>query len=268
VGFTRLRRPPAPTDAERARSIACRGGTAALVGTGAPEAVVPLVHQVRADGSALLLLDASEPLLDRVEDAPRGELPVMLELTDRAPVELREPVRGVLWITGWLRLLDPAAERRAAVRMAEERPHPRLLDLGHGARLVRLHASSAVISDAEGSAPLSVVDLAGARPDPFCRMEGHWLAHLETAHPEVFDALARHLPHTLRDLAGARVRPLGVDRCGIRLRIEAAERDHDVRLAWRGGATTVDELRVELARLVGCPFRTAQTPPPAVADEV
>lgn len=264
MGTTRLRRPPAPTAAERARSIACRGGTASLVGTGAPGTVEPLVHQVRADGSALLLLDSTERLLDRIDDAPRGELPVMLELTDRAAVDLREPVRGILWVTGWLRLLDPDAQRRTAVRMAEERPHPRLLDLGHGAHLVRLHAGSVVISDAEGSAPLSIVELAAARPDPFCRMEAGWLTHLEDAHPEVFAALARHLPPTLRDLPGSRIRPLGVDRCGLRLRIETRERDHDVRLAWQGstgqgGANTVDELRVELGRLVGCPFRTTQS---------
>ena len=48
MGSTRLRRPPAPTDAERARSLALRGGAAALVGTGSAP-VSPLVHHVRAE---------------------------------------------------------------------------------------------------------------------------------------------------------------------------------------------------------------------------
>lgn len=93
VGGTRLRRPPAPADAERARSLATRGGTATLVGTGSPAPAAPLVHHVRADGSAVLLLADDEPLLERVRT---GRAAVMLELADRAPVDLREPVRGLL----------------------------------------------------------------------------------------------------------------------------------------------------------------------------
>jgi hypothetical protein len=237
--------------------MTARGGGAALVGTGAREPTIPLVHHVHADGSAVLLLDRDEPVFNQVLSAPRDELPVMLELSDRAPVELREPIRGVLWITGWLRLPAPGTERSLALRAAEERPHPRWLDLGHGAHVVRLHPGSAVLSDAEGSAALTPVDLAAARPDPFCRMERQWLGHLEEAHPEVFGALARHLPPVLRDVQGARVRPLGVDRCGLRLRVEAPDRDHDVRLAWQGQIDTVDQLRVQLQRMVGCPFRVS-----------
>ncbi|WP_181783928.1 DUF2470 domain-containing protein, partial [Pseudonocardia pini] len=104
-------------------------------------------------------------------------------------------------------------------------------------------------------AALAPVDLAAAQPDPFCRIEDHWLSHLEDAHPEVFDALARHLPAPLRHTLGARVRPLGVDRCGLRLRVETTDGDHDVRLAWQEEARTADELRTQLGLLVGCPFR-------------
>lgn len=254
MGTTRLRRPPAPTDAERARSIAVRGGTASLVGTGAPPAV-PLVHQVRADGSAVLLLADDEPVLDRIRDSAGGEFAAMLELADRAPVDLREPVRALLWITGRLRIPTAEDARRVALQVAHELPHPELLGLGHGATLVRMDPTSAVLSDAEGSAALTPVEIAAARPDPFCRYEQHWLAHLEHAHGAVFTALARHLPPTLRDRAGARVRPLGVDRCGLRLRVETPERDHDVRLAWQNPITTMEELRDQLTLLVGCPLR-------------
>ena len=253
MGTTRLRRPPAPSDAERARSVAARGGTASLVGTGAP-ASTPLVHQVRADGSAALLLDDADPVLELLE-ARGGELSAMLELTDRAPVELREPVRALLWVTGRIRLPEAAAARRIAVQVADVQPHPDLLRLGHGATLVRLDPGFAVISDAEGTAALTPVELAAARPDPFCHYERPWLAHLEQAHPEVFGALVRYLPAPLRDRREARVRPLAVDRCGLRLRVETAEGDHDVRLAWRDGAHTVPELRTQMGLLVGCPFR-------------
>lgn len=254
--------PPAPSAAERARSLAARGGAAALVGTGCP-AVVPLVHHVRADGSAILLLADDEPLLRRMTAAALGELAVMLELADRAPVDLREPVRGLLWITGWAWLPDPAAARRMALQVADVHPQDRLLDLGHGATLVRLDPGSAVLSDGDGCAALRPVDLAAARPDPFCRMESHWLNHLEDAHPEVVLALTRHLPATLQR-RGARVRPLGVDRFGLRLRVEAPNGDHDVRLAFPDPVTTPEGLREQISRLVACPTASRARPgPPA-----
>jgi hypothetical protein len=230
-----------------------------LVGTGAPESA-PLVHHVRADGSAVLLLLDDDPVLDMIRRAPGGESPAMLELADHAPVALREPVRALLWITGRLRLPDAHSARRIALQVADVRPHPDLLLLGHGATLVRLDPSSAVLSDAEGSAALAPVELAGARPDPFCRYESQWLMHLEEAHPEVLAMLARHLPPWLRELRGSRLRPLGVDRCGLRLRVETSEAgrapraDHDVRLAWREEARTVDELRVQMGLLLSCPL--------------
>lgn len=256
MGSTRPRRPPVPSAAERARSVAARGGTACLVGTGGPQAA-PLVHHVRADGSAVLLLDDDEPVLHAIRAARGADFAAMLELTDRAPVDLREPVRALLWITGRLRIPPPDLARRIALQVADVRPHGDLLRLEHGATLVRLDPGSAVLSDAEGSAALSPVELAAAWPDPFCCFEGHWLAHLEHAHPDVLGVLVRHLPPALRDLRGARLRPLGVDRYGLRLRVEAPDRDHDVRLAWAEQATTVDELRVQMHRLVGCPMRRA-----------
>ena len=255
--------------------MAARGGTAALVGTGCA-ASIPLVHHVRGDGSAILLLSDDEPLLSRLReggparcpgvvpsDDRRGELAVMLELTDRAPVDLREPVRGLLWIMGWLWLPDRAAARRMALQVADVHPQDRLLDLGHGATLVRLDPGSAVLSDGDGSAALRPVDLAAARPDPFCCMEDQWLNHLEDAHPEVVLALTRHLPLTLRG-RGARVRPLGVDRFGLRLRVEAPDTDHDVRLAFPTPAATPEELREQVSQLVACPIASRARPgPPA-----
>lgn len=248
MGTTQVRRPPAPTEAERARSVVARTVTvASLVGTGCPPST-SVAHHVWADGSAALLLPDGDPLLARAASGT----PVMLELRDHAPVDLREPVRALLWITGLLTLPDPDAARRIAATIADAHPDPALLDLGHGTTLARLAPGSVVLSDAEGTAALAPVALAAARPDPFCHYEQGWLAHLEEAHPEVLRALGRHLPQALRS---ATVRPLGVDRCGLRLRIETGHRDHDVRLCWEHDIATVDELRAQLQLLVGCPHR-------------
>jgi hypothetical protein len=249
VGRSRTRRPPTPTDAERARGIAARGGSASLVGTGA-STVAPLVHQVRADGSAVLLFADGEPLLEQIRGGDGG-FAAMLELADRAPVDLREPVRGLLWVTGRLWLPDPDSARRFALQVADVDPDPDLLALGHGATLVRMHPDFAVLSDAEGSAVLAPAELAAARPDPFCRVEHPVLAHLETHHPELLTALTGQLPAALRERTDSRVRPLGLDRFGLRLRVETPFRDHDVRLAWDGAPSSMPELWAELRRMTG-----------------
>lgn len=255
MGTTRTRRPPAPTAAERARSLVARGGHAAIVGTGEPGPITPLMHHVHPDGAADLLLPDDSVLLERLRASGAGELPVMLELTEHTPVPMPDQVRELLWIVGRLHEPTPSAARHLALRLSELRPHPRLLDVGHTAILVRLRPGSTVYSDAESSAATSADELAAARPDPFCLFEHQWLAHLDDAHPEVFTSLMRHLPSTLRLADGARVRPLGVDRLGLRIRVQTPSGDHDVRLAWSGEATTVEELRTRLGELVGCPCR-------------
>ena len=60
MGPTRLRRPPAPSAAERARSLVARGGTASLLGVRSP-ATRPVVHHVWANGSAVLLVARRRP---------------------------------------------------------------------------------------------------------------------------------------------------------------------------------------------------------------
>lgn len=265
MGTTRLRRPAAPPAAERARSIASRGGQAALVGLDQTQRIAPLFHHVHPDGTAVLLLTDDHPLLECVRSGPRHGLPAMLELTDHAPVALREPVRGLLWISGWLSEPGPTYARRLACEVAEERPHPALLDLGFGSAMLRLRPGSAVLADAEGTAPLAPERLAAATPDPFCRLEHQWLRHLEEAHPDLFMQLERHLPDSLRGRPGFRIRPLGLDRLGLRLRIEAlfspgagaavAQGDHDVRLAFQEPADTRDQLRTQIGLLIGCPMR-------------
>ncbi|KAA9166811.1 DUF2470 domain-containing protein [Amycolatopsis acidicola] len=221
-------------------------------GSANAERVTPELHHVHASGSVSVLLREDHPLLARATDA---EVAVMFELADHAPVQLREPVRGLLWITGWLRPLSAAAARARAVAIAETRPDPRLLDLGHGASLLRLTPASLVLADAEGTHSLRPHMFGAASPDPFHDYETNWLRHLEHEHADVVDQLARHLPEELRT---GHIRPLGLDRFGLRLRVESDSGDHDVRLAFERPVLTPAQLAVELRRLVGCPFLAAQ----------
>lgn len=252
----RDQRSAVPPPAERARALAARVKVAAVVATGAETArearIVPLRHAIAPDATAVLLLPDEHPLHGMIEMTPRGELAAMLEATDVAPLELRQPVRGWLWITGWLRGLAPEQARLAARYATADRPDQRLLlDLPHGTSLVALVPASVVLADAEGSAALAPDELAAAAPDPLRHLEAAWLLHLDAAHPEILDGLRRQVPAAAR--RGARIRPLALDRLGIRLRVEAADGDHDVRLAFREPVEGPHQLAVELHRLAGCP---------------
>ncbi|TDQ05065.1 DUF2470 domain-containing protein [Labedaea rhizosphaerae] len=243
-------RPPAPHPAERARTIAALGGRANLVP--AADRVTPIVHQLHGDGSAAVVLPDDHPL---VAQARSGEVSAVLELADLAPVPLREPVRGLLWVTGWLRALSGAEARAEAVRISESRPDPRLLDVGHDTTVLVLRPASMVLADGAGTTSVSLEQFAAADPDPFCHYEAEWLRHLELRHADVVGSLSRHVPD---DLRGGHIRPLGLDRLGLRLRVEAVNADHDVRMAFSRPIATPQELSGELRRLVGCPFLAAR----------
>ena len=73
----------------------------------------------------------------------------------------------------------------------------------------------------------------------------------EFYHADLVGQLARKLPTDLRQ---GRVRPLGLDRCGIRFRSEGADGDSDVRLPFPRPVSDVFELSRALRNLAGCPF--------------
>jgi hypothetical protein len=251
-----IRRPPAPNPAERAKTIATRNGPATLMPAVErtdrdTERVIPDMHHVHVSGSVTILLPDEHTLVTAARETERGELAVMFELTDHAPIALREPIRGLLWITGWLRPLDGVAARARAISIAETRPDHRLLAVGHGLTLLRLTPASLVLADAEGTHSLRPHMFSAAAPDPFHDYEADWLRHLESDHADVVGQLVKHLPPALRE---GRIRPLGLDRYGLRLRVEADNGDHDVRLAFSRPVQGPPQLAVELRRLVGCPF--------------
>ncbi len=98
--------------------------------------------------------------------------------------------------------------------------------------------------------------LLDAQPDPFYALESRWLQHLELAHRDVVDRdvvdrLANRLPSPRRR---GRVRPLGLDRYGVQLRVEAEDGDHDVRLPFAKPVDDVTGLSQAIRVQMGCPF--------------
>ena len=71
------------------------------------------------------------------------------------------------------------------------------------------------------------------------------------SHRDVVERLATRLPTSLRR---GRVRPLGLDRYGVQLRIEREDGDHDVRLPFTKPVDDVTSLSRAIRTLMGCPF--------------
>lgn len=239
---------PGPTTAERIRSACVRASTALLAIEGAPPERTP-VHHLLPDGSFALTVSAEGHAADRIVNSDGQQ--AVLELIDCAPLPLREPVRSLVWIRGRLHRVSENTVREVLDLIATEDPDPALLQVGAGHTLLRLEAESVVVADATGAEPVGIAALLDARPDPFCAMETCWLRHLDTDHQDVVARLAGKLPGPLRR---GRVRPLGLDRYGIRLRVEGEDGDHDVRLPFGRPVDDVQDLNRAIRVLMGCPF--------------
>ncbi|RRR45362.1 DUF2470 domain-containing protein [Mycolicibacter terrae] len=266
-----------PTAAERIRSACVRGQALLAIADTVDAAPVnaPLCHLL-SDGSLVVAVPVGDPVAEAA--AAETGVSAMLELTDHAPLRLRERVRALAWIRGRLQTV-PAPKIAALLdRIAAVDPNPALLqvisprstaaasdgpslgDADGSYALLQLTPDSAVLADATGAEAVAVEDLLAARPDPFCGIEAHWLHHLDSAHPELVARLATtKLPPQLRR---GRPRPLAVDRYGMWLRVEAPDGDHDVRLSFPRPVTDVLSLNRAVRALMGCPFLNGLQPRP------
>src|SRR5689334_17871680 len=97
-----------PTTAERIRSACARGGGAMLAVEGI-EPVASPVHHLLDDGSFAITVPETSPLSAMAMSAGSAGVQAVLEMTDYAPLPLREPVRSLVWIRGRLQHV-PSAE--------------------------------------------------------------------------------------------------------------------------------------------------------------
>ncbi|MBO0854690.1 MAG: DUF2470 domain-containing protein [Nocardia sp.] len=238
----------APSAAERIRSACAHAQNAVLALPGA-DPVPTTVHHLRACGDVVIAVPRDSPAVT----AARAETgaPGVVELTDHAPLRLREPVRALVWLRGRVRGVPGYAQRALAAQVAGEYPHAGLLDVGHTSTLLRVVLESAVVADSTGADSVCPHDLRGATTDPFWEVESAWLRHLDSEHADVMARMARHLPVRLR---GGSVRPLAIDRYGLTLRVEGSGTDHDVRLPFATPVDDVQQLSRAVRILAGCPF--------------
>ena len=246
----------APTTAERIRSACVRAGGAMLAVEGLEPTCTP-VHHLLDDGSFAITVPGDGTLAGMVVAAGNADVQAVLEMTDYAPLPLREPVRSLVWIRGRLQGVPDNEVAALLDLIATEDPNPALLQVNSEtaadtrSTLMRLEIESVVVADSTGAEAIGVGALLSARPDPFCAMESCWLKHMESAHREVVDRLASRLPSPLRR---GRVRPLGLDRYGVQLRVEGDDGDHDVRLPFAKPVDDVTGLSQAIRILMGCPF--------------
>lgn len=244
-----------PSDAE-VIATACRRAGSAMLAIETPDPSTELASPAPAglvhlfDTQAFVLVPTDSPAMTAADTAPDG-LPAMLEVTDCAPIDLRERVRSLIWLNGTLHSVPRDLERELAIEIAADHPDEELLDIGHGRSMMRLQIDTAVVASGAGAGSVTPADLACAVPDPFWEYEHDWISHLDAAHSDVIERLARKLPRHLRQ---GRVRPLGLDRFGIRFRVEGSTGDSDVRLPFGRPVGDVAELSRALRTLAGCPF--------------
>ncbi len=240
----------APTTAERVRTACRRAGQALLAADGARPEPTP-VHHLLADGSFAVMVPADGVVAEAGARCGAGGEQAVLELTDYAPLPLREPVRALVWIRSRLHAVAHTEVRGLLDLIATEDANPALLQVGSDYTLLRLEVESVVVADASGAESVGTGALLAARPDPFCAVEAARLQHLDSDHPDVVARLAAKLPPVLRR---GRVRPLGLDRYGVRLRIENPDGDHDVRLPFPTPVHDMTALGRAIRVLMGCPF--------------
>jgi hypothetical protein len=244
-----------PTTAERIRSACSRAGAALLAVEGREPVTTP-VHHLLYDGSFAIAVPRAGA------DGLECETQALLELTDYAPLPVREPVRSLVWVRGRLHRIPPGAVTKLLDLIATEDPNPVLLQVDRPSwspsdpdepryTLLRLVIDSVVVTDATGAESVCVRDLLAARPDPFCEIESTLLWHLATAHNDVVARLVSRLPAPLRR---GQVRPLGLDRYGVRFRVEGNDGDRDVRLPFHKPVDDMNGLRQAIRVLMGCPF--------------
>lgn len=163
--------------------------------------------------------------------------PVALEVSDPAPVPVRERVRARVRLFG-----QAAPSSRAA-------------------RGIHLQPTTVHFETGDDTVALDPVALWHTEPDPLALAEAGLLGHLHSCHPETMGMLARLIPKEFHSEARS-LAPLALDRSGIVLRVEHMSGHIDVRLPFGRDVTNPCEAADAIAALVGI----ADSPPPEVRE--
>ena len=199
-----------------------------------------------ADGDVLLVVPAGGDVLTALRGSPLGDVPARLSVTDRAPFPLRHPVRGLVQLTGWL---APVAEPDVAEMVlvfAEASPAEVLFEVILSAVLVRLDLAEVELDESGTHVAVDRDDFRGARPDVVSGTETELMA--QQCRP-----LSR-LSGRVQHWAGRRddVRLLGLDRFGVRFRVQSRRGCYDLRVPFAVPLDGVDGFDAAVEHLLSC----------------
>jgi uncharacterized protein DUF2470 len=235
---------PQPPPAERARTVAARASAALhAVGLGAVELDVA---GTTTDGQVLVVVPADGRLATALRTSPLGDLPARLTVTDRTPFPVAHPVRGRLELSGWLSPVHAADVQRCLLDLADVRPTDVLLDVGLRAVLLRLDLAEVLLTDGGATHDVDPDDYTAARPDPVTAAE----TDLAAAHGEALGSLLARV----QAWASPRddVALLGLDRHGVRFRVQARRSCYDLRVPFPAALTDGAGLAAALHTLLTC----------------
>lgn len=235
------RQPPA---AERARTVAARSAAALHVG-GAGSCSVR-ASATTADGDVLLVVPAEGGAVDALRGSLLGDGPARLVVTERAPLPLRHPVRGLVHMTGWVTAVPDADVPRLLLDFAEAAPADALFEVGLSAVLVRLDLAEVVLEESGTCTDVDPDAFRDARPDVVTCAENDLLA----TQREPLDRLCGRVQRW----AGPHddVRILGLDRFGVRFRVQGRQGCYDLRVPFVAALDDVDGFAAALDHLLSC----------------
>ncbi len=249
-----------PGPAERARTLAygVAGGTLTALDL-SEEAVT--AHVTAADGSPLLLMPTSSPVVQALRHAP--DLPATLQVTDLTSAPLADRIRGTAWLHGWVTEVPAESRRESAIRVSRLHPRPDLLDVGvriptedQEWTILSLEVAEVHLSDLWGDCVVESEDYASAVPDPFVAVEPTLISHLDACHREELNSLFQHRFGGVSPVPV--IRAVGLDRFGLRVRCFApgpsGPAPFDLRFPFPEPATDLASLR----RAYGLLFQAAR----------
>jgi hypothetical protein len=236
-----------PPSAERARTIAARPA-ASLYGVGL--GICQLWGATTTDaGDVLLVVPTDGLVMTALQHSPLGDVPARLTVTDRTPVPIPHPVRGLVQLSGWVEPVAPYDVTRLVLDFAETQPCDSLFDVGLSATLLRLELGEVQLEEAGGTTDVEPDDFRAARPDAISRAESELMA-------QQCEPLMR-LAGRVRRRVGRHddVRLLGLDRFGIRYRVQSRHGCYDLRVPFAAPLTDAADFGSAVENLLICGLR-------------
>uniref|UniRef100_UPI003F491C1D DUF2470 domain-containing protein n=1 Tax=Streptomyces chartreusis TaxID=1969 RepID=UPI003F491C1D len=219
-------RAPAPTAAERARSILAVAHSMTVVTDGRHSEIR------RLDGAGAMGHVHLHAPFEGPGTPPGGRVPVRLELTDVAPTPVRDRLRARVTLTGLLAApYDPDSTESTCMELGQ-----------------------CVLEDGDGRVYVTLQELEAAELDPLATSEAGMLTHLVDDHPELVPLLLR-LAHAHPDDGVRRALPVAIDRYGLTLRLEHARSHQDIRLPFHKSVRDIDHVGPQIHALLAAARR-------------